>query len=209
MKEIYEKALTFTKTAEGGFANYKSDSGKMTYSGVSRKWNPLWFGWEIIDRALVKYPELATPYDKPPVSVKNLDIELSKDELLQTKIKEFYYENYFKKVGGEFLPNHLSIAMFDASVLTGVKRAVKNLQKSLKIHYGYNIVVDGIFGEGSKAAVSKAIAEQGVDSLVKSYLIEYIETLKESSKVNDNKKFLAGWLDRVFKLQAFLRGVVA
>jgi lysozyme family protein len=207
MKEIYEKALTFTKTAEGGFANYKSDSGQMTYSGVSRKWNPLWFGWEIIDRVLVRYPELIAPYDKPPVSVKNLDKELASNEILQEKIKEFYYENYFKKCGGVSTPDILAIAMFDASVLTGVKRSVKNLQKSLKLHYGYNITVDGIFGNTSKSFVDKAIAEQGVDSLVKSYLLEYIETLKESSKIKDNKKFLLGWLERIFKLQSYLRGV--
>jgi len=207
MKEIYEKALTFTKTAEGGFANYRSDSGQMTYSGVSRKWNPLWFGWEIVDRVLQRYPELITPYDKPPVSIKNLDGELASNELLQNKIKEFYYTNYFQKVGGDSIPDSLAMAMFDASVLTGVKRAVKNLQKAFKLHYGYIISVDGMYGNQTRQAVERAIAEQGVESLVKSYLLEYIETLKESSKVKDNKKFLLGWLERVFKLQSFLRGV--
>ena len=207
MREVYEKALGFTKTAEGGFANYKSDSGQMTYSGVSRKWNPLWAGWEIIDKVLEKYPELVIPYDKPPVSVRTLDKELEANETLQQKIKDFYYTNYFQRAGCDSTPNTIAMAMFDASVLTGVKRSTKNLQKALKLHYNYNITVDGIFGKQTASMVVKAIEEQGEDSLLKSYLLEYIESLKEASKIKDNKKFLLGWLERVFRLQSFLRGV--
>ena len=43
--------ISFKKTNinEGGFVDDPSDSGGMTYAGVSRKWFPNWEGWKIVD----------------------------------------------------------------------------------------------------------------------------------------------------------------
>ncbi len=56
--ENYVKALIFTSSAEGAFANRKADKGGITYKGISRVYNPKWIGWNIINRYLDKYPEL-------------------------------------------------------------------------------------------------------------------------------------------------------
>lgn len=207
MKDIYNKAHSFTMTMEGGFANHPHDSGGMTYKGITKRWAPNWVGWKVIERALAEHPDLAIPYKKPPVTLRAFNAELETNEFLQGKVSEFYYERYFKPVGGDVLPDALACVMFDASVLTGVKRSVKNLQKSLVLHYGLSITIDGIFGNNTNNAVKEAIRAEGLNSLVKSVILEYGDTLKESAKVNNNRTFLLGWMERIFKLHSFVRAI--
>ena len=65
--EDYVRALSFTSSAEGAFANRKADKGGITYKGISQVYNPKWAGWNVINRYLDKYPELKIPYKgKPP-----------------------------------------------------------------------------------------------------------------------------------------------
>ena len=71
--EDYVRALIFTSSAEGAFANVVGDKGGITFKGIARTYNARWDGWRIIDKALEQYPELKTPYNKAPESIKKLN----------------------------------------------------------------------------------------------------------------------------------------
>ena len=206
---VYLKAITFSKKAEGGFSNYESDSGGMTYSGVSRKWNSTWSGWKIIDELIKsKYPQLAKPYTKKPSEVFDIDSELGSNDELQFNIIELYYSKYFKKFMGEevrFISSNICCILFDISILQGVKRSVKTLQRCLNRNYGCSLVVDGFMGDNTLNALTASIRSYSEKAVVESMLLEYVDNLIQASEFGTNIKFLKGWQNRVMKLRNYLR----
>lgn len=202
----YVKALIFTSSAEGAFANRKADKGGITYKGISRVYNPKWVGWNIINRYLDKYPELKIPYEgKPPASIHKLNFELNVNEELEFLIYDFYYENYYKKVGADRIGGKLAVILFDISVLQGCHRAVKTLQKVANRYFGCNLVVDGIVGSGTINKTKELIQTKGEDIFVSNMLLEYGDNVTEASKLEDNAKFLQGWMNRISHLSNYLR----
>ena len=45
----FHKALKRTAKYEGGYVNDPADAGGETYKGISRRANPKWDGWQLID----------------------------------------------------------------------------------------------------------------------------------------------------------------
>ena len=206
----YLKALKFTLSAEGGFANHIKDTGGMTYSGIARKYNSKWSGWEIIDRVLAKYPDLTQPYTVKPRSVKFLELELRVNNELEMLILDFYYENYFVKSGAKSISEYsqkIAIIMFEVAVLQGIRRAGRTLQRLLNRYYNANLVVDGDFGKNSLNALVDNLQNPkiGEEELISQLLLEMSDNLVEASKINGNIVFLKGWMARTQNLRNYLR----
>lgn len=203
--ENYVKALIFTSSAEGAFANVVGDKGGITFKGIARTYNARWDGWRIIDKALEQYPELKTPYNKAPESIKKLNEILNASDELSYLVIDFYFENYFKKVGADKIGGKLAVILFDISVLMGCHRAVKTLQKVANRYFGCNLVVDGIIGSGTISKVKELIQTKGEDIFVSNMLLEYGDNVTEASKLEGNAKFLQGWMNRISHLSNYLR----
>lgn len=203
--EDYVRCLIFTSSAEGAFANVVGDKGGITYKGIARTYNARWDGWRIIDKALEKYPELKTPYNKAPESVKKLNEILNASDELSYLVIDFYFENYFKKVGADRIGGKLAVILFDISVLMGCHRAVKTLQKVANRYFGCNLVVDGIVGSGTINKTKELIQTKGEDIFVSNMLLEYGDNVTEASKLEGNAKFLQGWMNRISHLSNYLR----
>lgn len=204
--ENYVKALIFTSSAEGAFANRKADKGGITYKGISQVYNPKWIGWNIINRYLDKYPELKIPYEgKPPASIHKLNFELNANEELEALIYDFYYENYWKKCGADRIGGKLAVILFDTSVLQGCHRAGKTLQKVANRYFNQTLVVDGIIGSGTISKVKELVQTKGEDIFVSNMLLEYGDNVTEASKLEGNAKFLQGWMNRISHLSNYLR----
>ncbi len=203
--ENYVKALIFTSSAEGAFANVVGDKGGITFKGIARTYNARWDGWRIIDKALEQYPELKTPYNKAPESIKKLNEILNASDELSYLVIDFYFENYFKKVGADRIGGKLAVILFDISVLMGCHRAGKTLQKVANRYFGCNLVVDGIVGSGTISKVKELIQTKGEDIFVSNMLLEYGDNVTEASKLEGNAKFLQGWMNRISHLSNYLR----
>lgn len=203
--EDYLRSLEFTMGAEGLFANHPKDTGGMTYAGVARKWNPNWSGWQIIDLALKDYPELENPFTKKPTTLKELNEKLNSNDKLWLAVYDFYYRKYFKKVGADRVYDNLAVILFDISVLQGVKRATKSLQRMLNRNFGASLVVDGMFGTKSMLAVEVAVSIEGRKLVTSELLNEYTDNLVEASKYKNNIIFLNSWMNRVTNLRNYLR----
>lgn len=204
--EDYVRALAFTSSAEGAFANRKADKGGITYKGISQVYNPKWIGWNIINRYLDKYPELKIPYEgKPPTSIHKLNFELNANEELEALIYDFYYENYWKKCGADRIGGNSGIVLWDIAVISGVKRSGKTLQRLLNRIFNQKLIVDGIVGSITLGIMAEVIAKEGDARVCAELLHEYLDNVLEAGKLEGNEPNLAGWINRVTNLRNYLR----
>ena len=204
--EDYVRALIFTSSAEGAFANRKADKGGVTYKGISQVYNAKWVGWNIINRYLDKYPELKIPYEgKPPASIHKLNFELNVNEELEALIYDFYYENYWKKCGADRIGGKLAVVLFDMSVLSGTRRASKSLQKCLNIWFKTSLVVDSQVGATTIKVLNEVIGSKGLDLVVDRLIYEMKDNLIEASKLDGNEENYKGWMNRISHLSNYLR----
>lgn len=106
--------------AEGGYVNDPDDAGGETYLGISRKNNPKWIGWEVIDNIKKKY------------GTKGITARLKKDTALTNSAKLLYKQNYWDVLELDDIPSQ-SIAheMFDTCVNCGKTTAIRIAQQVL------------------------------------------------------------------------------
>lgn len=114
----FEKLLK----VEGGYVNDKDDTGGETYLGISRRNNPKWSGWSIIDNIKKQY------------GTKNITNRLKKDESLNNAAKKLYKERYWDAMDLDDVPNQsISHQLFDTCVNCGAKIAITLAQKILSM----------------------------------------------------------------------------
>lgn len=119
-KIFFENSLKSVLKAEGLYSNDIRDSGGETYKGIARKMNPNWKGWLIIDKCKKE---------------KNFLELLEKNTELQNLVSDFYYKEFWVKIGGEKIKNgEVSSQMFDTAVNMGCSAAIKFAEKSLGLN---------------------------------------------------------------------------
>lgn len=106
--------------AEGGYINDPDDAGGETYLGISRRNNPKWVGWEVIDDIKKKY------------GTKGITARLKKDIALTNSAKLLYKQNYWDVLELDDIPSQ-SIAheLFDTCVNCGKATAIRIAQQVL------------------------------------------------------------------------------
>ncbi len=104
-----------TKPFEGGYVNDPDDLGGETYKGISRKANPKWEGWLIVD------------FHK---SLPNFPRNLESNKELQNMIPGFYKKNYWNVFWGDRLKSQkIANEIYDQCVNLGASRAIKIAQR--------------------------------------------------------------------------------
>ncbi len=121
----------------------------------------------------------------PNLDIKNLTIH---------KAKEIYYNDFYLKLNLHHIKDDLlALHIFDMSVNAGKKNAILLLQSLLP-----RCSKDGSIGPETAKAYSYAIV---TTDLVEAYKAKRIEYYYKVSKRGNNKKFLAGWVNRVYKTE--------
>jgi len=116
----FEIAYSRTAQLEGGYVNIKSDNGGETYCGISRKNNPDFIGWKIINSYKSKRPLQRG--------------EIIKDSVLESLIKSFYKAKYYDSNNLESINNQEIInEIYDTGVNMGIFIAAKFVQQSLNL----------------------------------------------------------------------------
>ena len=80
----FNQAIPFTRKEEGGWCNTPGDSGGETYCSISRKNNPTFPGWPIID-------------SHKPLHYN----EVINDSTLDEMVNNYLKENYWDKICGD------------------------------------------------------------------------------------------------------------
>jgi hypothetical protein len=109
----FDEAFKQIQEFEGGYANNPYDAGGETYCGISRRVNPNWTGWFIIDRHPLRYNQVL--------------IDLTYD------VKLFFEQRYWLQYGFEKIENQrLANKMFNIAVHLGGDNAKKLLSRVLE-----------------------------------------------------------------------------
>jgi lysozyme family protein len=122
MQANYELALAHVLQYEGGYTNHPADPGGPTNFGIT----------------------LANLSEWRKTHCTASDVECMAKEEAEAIYKAMYWD----KVYGDILPHGLDIAVFDCAVNQGVGRAIKLLQRAVKVQE------DGVLGKLTLKAVN-------------------------------------------------------
>lgn len=168
----FETAFRFTMGAEGGYSVDPRDPGGETYKGVSRKANPAWPGWHIVD-SLKKDSDFHK--------------KLAASDELQRHVMSLYESEYWKAASCDRMPPKIGVAVFDAAVHHGQKTAIKLLQRALKV------ADDGEYGRITHGTLQSRDTNETLDLLLAQRAI-YMTTCPAWPT------YKVGWLKRLFSL---------
>jgi hypothetical protein len=159
----FDEAFEHLIVHEGGFVNNPADPGGMTNLGVTKQ------TWDAYNGKTSTVDEMKalTPHDVKPV----------------------YQEAYWDTIHGDDLPEGVGYVVFDCAVNSGVRRAVKWLQKAV------NVTVDGQLGAKTLDAVDVCTPSTVIDEICDARL-DFMRSLPTWNV------FGKGWLRRVEEVRA-------
>ena len=135
MKQNFEAALKHVLVSEGGYVDHPADPGGRTNLGVTQKVWEEWVGHDVDEQTMRSLtPEMVAP---------------------------LYEKNYWDRIKADNLPSGVDYAVFDASVNSGVSRAIRWLQACV------NVDADGVIGPKTLAAVNAANPDTLIDDYSK------------------------------------------
>jgi len=134
MHENIETVLAWVLATEGGFVNDPKDPGGPTNMGVTQR----------VYDAYRKRSGLV------PRSVRIINAD---------EVAAIYTRQYWALIRGDDLPSGVDYAVMDYAVNSGPKRAIQDLQRSLRV------TPDGIIGDVTLAALVRADAETVIADL--------------------------------------------
>ncbi len=194
--DAFEQGYARLRAAEGGYAKNNLDRGGETYAGISRRWWPDWDGWRVVD----SYKVLSHARH-------NLGAALDLDITLRRKVRDFYRRYFWEPMGLDELPGPVAILAFDFAVNSGGD-GIRLLQEALSDLTGEMLVLDGLLGPKTRAAVVGFCADRDqVETLVR-YALDLRGNFYRAIVASDpdQERFLAGWLRRNQDLADYLGG---
>lgn len=178
---------------EGGWVNHPNDPGGETYKGISRRFNPSWLGWHIIDVLKSKpgFPE-----------------SLDSNEELHEAVKEYYYHAYWTPMKLEQIKDlEICKEMFDIGAgPNGPNAAAKILQGALILLKQEIGTIDGQIGTKTLNAVNNYAHPGDLVKLLN--CLQFCHLLVGNNNVDETiemardrlpqlKSFMRGWLKRI------------
>jgi len=108
--KAFENTMAMVRQDEGQFANLPRDHGKETYVGIARAFWPSWAGWTIID-------SLRNSPGFPKILSRNLE--------LQNLVDDFYYTQFWVKIGGDRIPDEIAQTIMNDTINAGISGGIK------------------------------------------------------------------------------------
>ncbi len=198
MKPDFIIAFNKALSSEGFISNNTFDKGGFTYKGISRVKHPAWPGWKIIDATVTAGTASGSSITTAAVSSK-----LKNNDQLNKLVEEFYHSEFWNKIQGDHLLSQLiADEMFESSINLGVPAASEILQRTINLlnrnaRLYPDIMVDGIIGTQTLAALNKSIAANGeklLFNLLNFYQAKrYIEIMEK----DHTQEIFIGWFNRI------------
>lgn len=186
----FNKAFNETMDYEGGYVFDPVDTGGETYKGISRRYNPTWMGWKIVD----SYKPFTNGY-----------AAMYADPELNTQVKFFYEAEYWLKPQFDEVDHiweELAEKLFDTGVNVGVGRVSKWLQASLNLlnrnnKYYQDITVDGGIGPQTLKTLKKAMESNPKSRIMTVLVLHQGEHYMNIMRKNPSQERYVGWFDRL------------
>lgn len=176
----FKAALDLLLDEEGGYVNNSHDAGGETVFGISRRLNPNWTGWPLVDALKRQFSNLV-----------DLNRQLKESATVQDAVQSFYRAEYwsFDSVESQAVANKL----LSIDVLFGRGHGTQILQTAL-VRLGFRIDVDGQLGPNTLNALQKA-KEPDVLHALRTYTALHIAHRLIDKP--DQAVFAEGWFWRV------------
>ncbi len=186
----YFEAYKKTMRHEGGYSNDPEDAGGETFRGISRRFNPTWRGWMVIDRMKA---------DKQ----QHFPSGLLQSRELSNSVQLFYKGKYWDVFAGDEIEDQgLAEEMFDTGINMGTHRAIKFLQQGLSFlnrdqGLFLDLVEDGVFGKKTLSAI-EILPINDMEVLLKILnVLQGMHYLNYMKKSPVQEKYCRGWFKRV------------
>jgi lysozyme family protein len=185
----FVRAYKITMGHEGGYSSDPDDAGGETYKGISRRFNPQWEGWKVVD-------DMKSHADFPNI--------LNQLPQLQDSVYDFYKKDYWDSNRLDDVASQaIAEEMFDTAVNMGRVRAAKFLQESLNYlnrneRVFPDLEVDSHIGPATLRALDY-ILDHGEEEL----LLKILNVLQGSFYLDymkrkpSQEKYMRGWFNRV------------
>lgn len=180
-RSTFDTAIVpFTLKYEGGYANVKGDAGGETYRGITRRDNPGWTGWRIIDRLKPKHDQIIPG--------------------LEPDVKKLYWDKYFFSQGFHLLnDSKIALSLFDFRVNGGL--SASKIQTLLKSKYSKKIAQTGRFDLATVQAINSLNPDSFISDVMAQRKAHYEAIIR---KKPSQKKFEKGWFLRLAALKGTL-----
>jgi lysozyme family protein len=167
----FEAAVALVLKLEGGYVNHPHDQGGPTKYGITLR--------------------MLTHHRQAVVSFKDVE------NLTEKEASDIYLENFWNHARlGNVPQKKVAMVLFAHIVHTGPLSAIKALQKTLNLHFGQMLFIDGVFGSRTEIALSNVTDEDLLcRKLIQTMQLYYLECCENKSS---NMVFLKGWLNRSF-----------
>lgn len=184
----FKEILKLVLDNEGYYSNHPADKGGETYAGITRKHEPNWKGWGIIDKIKL---------------TRNIKQNEKLNEVPFNLIEDVYRNNYWNAVKGDELlaiDEMVAAHVFDFAVNAGVSRAIKTLQECVNEKFSNTcstqLTVDGNIGPKTLAATKSCLLLSSSLPLCDIYIKRRKDFYTSIGKGNQ-VVFLKSWLKRV------------
>lgn len=121
--------------------------------------------------------------------------DLDIPNLTLAQAMEIYRRDYWERCKCDYIPDALSVAVFDFAVNSGIKTAIKKLQIAL------GVTADGIIGNQTVGACNRLPIKKVLDDYM-DLRLDYLMSLKSW------KHFGKGWGNRVERTKKFCEGLI-
>jgi len=119
-KADFRIAYNKVRQEEGYYANHPHDLGKKTYAGITKKYNPDWYGWKYIDKYKLQQNQQVT----------------GKDSLMTEFYVLDYYLTIWVKEGFNTLTNQeVANYLFDLRIHVSRRQAIKLINRAYNTNY--------------------------------------------------------------------------
>lgn len=194
MPNNFSIAHKFTAKWEGGESDHPDDGGGLTKYGVSLKFLGGLSGTQsnrdVLERMGIRLP-----------ITRQVIYDLTRDQAAS-----LFRWQFWDKLRLSLIPLRPAVVLYDAAVNSGPAQSVKLAQRGYNrcVAYGQPLVVDGIMGPATRAAMQLADTDKALTAMLdaREAFFQTIVANNPSQQV-----FLRGWINRVDDLRRYVRGL--
>ena len=194
MPNNFSIAHKFTAKWEGGESDHPDDGGGLTKYGVSLKFLGGLSGTQsnrdVLERMGIRLP-----------ITRQVIYDLTRDQAAS-----LFRWQFWDKLRLSLIPLRPAVVLYDAAVNSGPAQSVKLAQRGYNrcVAYGQPLVVDGIMGPATRAAMNMADTDKCLSAMLDARE-KFIQTIVANNP--SQQVFLRGWINRVDDLRRYVRGL--
>lgn len=194
MADNFTIAHKFTAKWEGGESDHPDDGGGLTKYGVSLKFLGGLSGTQsnrdVLERMGIRLP-----------ITRQVIYDLTRDQAAS-----LFRWQFWDKLRLGLIPLRPAVVLYDAAVNSGPAQSVKLAQRGYNrcVAYGQPLVVDGIMGPATRAAMQLADTDKCLSAMLDARE-KFFQTIVDNNP--SQQVFLRGWINRVDDLRRYVRGL--